>query len=218
MKNDESGSWNTLEVAKLVTSVLTPLLIVWLAYVVDDTVRDAELIRQRAEDERIQAETRQTAVREFSTFIYERRSRSALLLSALLRHAQDPVAESRQEVVERKRQYDEAYFRWNSHHQANLLLVRQILGSSEYSDLEAFVEFRLVRAVFWPIDRCLTDAYDATIRGRDPTAILAKCEASKLIQRALDCGHAITGELFGLSNNKRTSGGASTQTLSARCR
>lgn len=189
MINKEKNPWNKFEIAKLVIPTLTPLLLFSLALFADNLIQKVELARKRSE-----------AVQEFSRFIYERHSRSTLLLSALRRHTQCPVPESKQEVVERKRLYDEAYFNWNTHLQANLLLVRQILGSSEYSKFEAIVELQLVKEMFTPIDTCLTEAYDLTIRGGNPDSVLADCKASELIQRALNCGYAITDELFKLSS------------------
>lgn len=205
--------WNSLEVAKLCASILTPLILFWLAHSVNESIHDADEARERAaiqsqeaqqalEKELRIAETKQAAVQKFSRYIYDRRSRSALLLSALRRHADSPISESLQEVIRRKQQYDEAYFRWNSNHQANLLLVRQVLGSSKYSNFEGMVEFRLVKNTFTPIDQCLTNAYDHTIRDGDPRPILNECKASELIQRALDCGYAITDELFRLSSQE----------------
>ena len=194
MKTEQRNPWNSLEVAKLAATLMTPLVLFCLALIVNESIRETE-------SDRIRSEYRQAAVQELSTFIYERRSRSALLLSALRRHSQDPVPESMQEVIERKRQYDEAYFNWNGHHQANLLLVRQILNSTEYSKFEAFVELRLVREAFTPIDQCLTQAYDITIRGRDPNSVLAECNVSQLMQLSLDCGFAITDALYRVSGN-----------------
>lgn len=139
------------------------------------------------------SEARQSAVRDFSTFIYERRARAELLASALLRGA--PQAE----VTERKQLYDQTYVRWNTNHQANLLLIRQVLGEQGYSEFENLVEFRLVIKVFKPLDDCLTSAYDRRLRGGDPNPILRGCRATVLIQQALDCGYALTDELFRIS-------------------
>jgi hypothetical protein len=79
------------------------------------------------------------------------------------------------------------------------LLVRQVLGATSYSNFESMVEVRLVGKTFAPIDSCLTQAYDLAIRAKDPRTTLAECRATELIQRALDCGYAITDELFKLS-------------------
>ena len=105
------------------------------------------------------------------------------------------------ELTERKTLYDETYHYWNMNHQANLLLVRKILDSSSYSEFEAIVDQRLVLQIFKPLDACLTNAYDAAIRDRDPEPILKQCDAKELIQRALDCGYAISDGLFRISVN-----------------
>ena len=186
--------WNSLEVVKLLVAAATPICLFWLANNVNDSFLEAER-------DRVRQENQHAAVQELSTFIYERYSRSALLLSAIRRHSRSPVGESMREVVERKRAYDEAYFRWNSHLQSNLFLVRKVLDSSRHTLFEEFVEDRLVKNIFSPIDRCLTNAYDLVIRGRDPTSLLADCNASELIQRALNCGYGITDDLYRLGAN-----------------
>ena len=203
--------WNSLEIAKLLASLLTPVLVVMLGFQINQSFREADAAREQAaqaaqraqkelEDGRLQSQARQAAVTNFSRFIYERRARSELLASALKRHAENPTEDSKKEVLDRKRLYDDAYFNWNASHQANLLLVRQVLGSDRYSAFEGMVEFRLVGQTFSPLDSCLTRAYDVAIRSKDPRPILKECNASELIQRALDCGYAITDELFKLSS------------------
>ena len=201
MNNPQRSPWNSLEIVKLAALLLTPLLLFWLAYSINDSIREGELSRQQSKNEQLLSQQRQSAVQKFSKFIYERRSRSELLSSALRRHENEPVQQSMLEVVERKKLYDEAYHHWNTHHQANLLLIRKILDSSSYSKFEGIVESRLVLQTFKPLDSCLTKAYDAAIRNRDPLPILDQCRATDLIQQALDCGYAITDGLFRLSVN-----------------
>ena len=202
--------WNSLEVAKLAVGLLMPLALVAIGYVINSGFRSADEARAEAsrqaeksqkelEDARQLAQTRQAAVGNFSRFIYERRVRSELLHSALRRHGDFPTEDSKKEVIERKRLYDEAYVSWNANHQSNLLLVRQVLGATSYSNFENMVEFRLVARTFAPIDSCLTKGYDLAIRAKDPRSTLQECRARELIQRALDCGYAITDELFKLS-------------------
>ena len=209
MKRSKSP-WNSLEKAKLVVGLLVPVTLAGVGYFINLTFRSADEARAEAlrnservskeiADARLLAQTRQTAVGNFSRFIYERRTRSELLLSALKRHAQAPTEDSKKEILDRKRLYDESYVNWNVNHQANLLLVRQILGASSYSNFEGMVEFRLVAKTFAPLDSCLTQAYDQAIRGTDPSPSLKECHAADLVQRALDCGYAITDELFKLS-------------------
>jgi len=210
MNADGKSTWNSLEIAKLVVGMLTPILVFILGYQVNRSFREADVARIAAAEKSQQlqkeldsarrtAETRQTAVSNFSKFIYERRVRSELLLSALQRHSTNPVEQSLKEIVERKRLYDDAYVLWNANHQANLLLIRQLLGSQTYSDFEGMVEFRLVKNTFTPLDSCLTQAYDLAVRGKDPRQLLKSCRATELIQRSLDCGYAITDELYKLS-------------------
>lgn len=208
--NKPKSPWNSLEVAKLAVGLLMPMALVAIGYVINSGFRSADEARAEAnrqaersqkqlEDARQLAQTRQAAVGNFSRFIYERRVRSELLHSALRRHGDSPTEDSKKEVIERKRLYDEAYVNWNANHQANLLLVRQVLGATSYSNFESMVEFRLVAKTFAPIDSCLTRGYDLAIRAKDPRSTLAECRSAELIQRALDCGYAITDELFKLS-------------------
>jgi hypothetical protein len=193
MGDPAKNPWNSLEIVRLAVGLLMPLLLFWIGHTVNDSLRTIEAQRQRAE-------TRRTAVQALSRFIYERRVRAELLNSALRRNAENrrPVAASVDELVRRKQLYDEAYVSWNANHQANLFLVRQVLGAERYSEFESIVEFRLVKQVFTPLDACLTRAYDSAIRGGDPRPELEKCQTSKLLQRALNCGYAITDELFKL--------------------
>lgn len=200
MSDKEKGLWNSLEVVKLSVGLLIPLLLFWIGYMVNDSLRRVEAGRKQLETQRQLSETRRAAIQALSRFIYERRVRSELLASALLRNAEKPVKTSTDELVRRKQLYDEAYVSWNTNHQANLFLVRLVLGASEYSEFESMVEFRLVKQVFAPLDACLTRAYDRAIRGEDPRAEIESCRASELLQRALDCGYAITDELFKLAD------------------
>jgi hypothetical protein len=199
MPNTGKNNWSSLEITKIIISLLTPLFLFWLGYITNESIRDTEQTRQQLEKKRQEAEDKQSAVQQFSKYIYERRTRAELLASALKRHANAPNSVSLKEVIDRKRLYDEAYFNWNANHQTNLLLVRQILGSKQYSAFESIVEFRLVGKIFKPIDSCLTQAYDAAIRDIDPRPILKDCNSVTLMQQALDCGYAITDELFKLS-------------------
>lgn len=206
-----NSPWNSLETAKIVASLVTPVLVVLLGYQINQSFREADIARELSaqaaqlaqkefEDARLRANARQAAVTNFSRFIYERRARSELLASALKRHAESPTEDSKREVSDRKRLYDDAYFNWNANHQANLFLVRQVLSSDRYTAFEGMVESRLVVQTFSPLDTCLTRAYDAAIRSKDPRPILEECNASELVQRALDCGYAITDALFKLSS------------------
>ncbi|MEM6680927.1 MAG: hypothetical protein AAF607_01680 [Pseudomonadota bacterium] len=188
-------TWNSLEVTKLIVGMLTPiiLLVVGINFERGQAALDKELQN---------LEARRLAIRELSESIYLRGVRSELLLSSLKRHWKSPSEVSLDEVVLRKQQYDQAYAEWGRKHQANLLSIRQILGTQEYSVFESVVEFRLVSQAFRPLDECLTTAYDMTIRAQNPSDILTNCNANQLRRSVLDCGYAITDELFRLSANK----------------
>jgi hypothetical protein len=202
--------WNSLEVAKLISSLATPILIAFIGYQINLSFRAADAARdeqarmvEKGQIELAKTEEeiriRQQSVERFSQYIYERRTRSELLLSGLKRHARDPTELSKNEVVERKRLYDDAYVKWNANNQANLFLIRQVLGMKTYTTFEQIVETRLVGKIFNPLDACLTRAYDAAIRNSDPMPILDACDAKDLVQQALDCGYAVTDQLFQLS-------------------
>ena len=210
MSNREKGPWNSLEIAKLACGLLTPMLLFWIGHIAKDSLRAAEESRKQLEAQRQTGETRRAAIQALSRFIYERRVRAEMLASALRRNAERPVGASKDELVKRKQLYDEAYVAWNANHQANLFLVRQVLGARDYSEFESIVEFRLVKQVFAPLDACLTRAYDRAIRDGDPRPELETCRAPELLQRALDCGYAITDELFKLA----TAGGDARQARS----
>lgn len=228
MNTERKSAWNSLEITKLVVAMLTPLLVAIIGYQISRSFRKADEARAAAlieaqqlqkalEDNRRTSEIRQVAVSNFSKFIYERRVRSELLHSALQRHFANPAEQSKKEIIERKRLYDEAYVLWNANHQANLLLIRQLLGSNTYSDFEGMVEFRLVAKTFAPLDACLTRAYDLAIRDQDPRRLLKECNAMQLIQRSLDCGYAITDELYKLSSMANSASAQAASIVDRRC-
>ena len=211
MTEPTRSPWNSLEIAKLVVGSLTPITLAAFGVFANlsfreadearaEALRKAETVQRELDASKSLATTRQNAVGALSRYIYERRVRSEMLLSGLRRHANSPSDESRREVVARKGLYDEAYVSWNTNHLANLLLIRQILGATTYSEFESMLEFRITSQVFAPLDKCLTEGYDMAIRNKDPRPILESCHATELVQRALDCGYAISDELFRLSS------------------
>jgi len=189
--------WNSLEISKIIIAVLTPLLLFWLGYLVSDSTKQTERALKEIEQTKEEQRNNQLAVQNLAKRIYERRSRAELLASSLKRDV------SEDEIIKRKSQYDEAYFKWNRDHQANLLLVRTVLGEKQYSDFEAMIEFHLVGKVFAPLDSCLTKAYDKRIKtGGGAKEILSSCNSKTLLQQALDCGYALTDELFKLTEKE----------------
>lgn len=205
--------WNSLEISKILISVLTPLLLFWLGYLVSDSTKQTERALKEIEQTKEEQRNNQLAVQNLAKRIYERRSRAELLASSLKRNV------SEDEIIKRKSQYDEAYFKWNRDHQANLLLVRSVLGDKQYSDFESMIEFHLVGKIFTPLDSCLTKAYDKRIKtGGGAKEILSSCNSKILLQQALDCGYALTDELFKLTEkNSENQRHEASSIVSERC-
>ncbi|AZZ98793.1 hypothetical protein [Pseudoalteromonas sp. R3] len=210
---NERKVWTSLEIVKLVVSVLTPLLLLWLGMIVNVSIQETEHAIRKAEEAREIQRINQLAIQSLAKRVYERRSRAELLASSLKRNV------SLEETIERKTNYDDAYFQWNKDHQANLLLVRSVLGSQQYSEFESMIEFYLVRKIFSPLDRCLTKAYDYRMTtGNSGKGILLDCNANELLQQALDCGYALTDELFKLTErNGSNQRAVSSNVIKQRC-
>lgn len=168
--------------AILIGFLLTGLIGAWLSYYYNLKQMD----RERALDNIV---ARRQAAQDFARFIYERRTRAELLSSAFRRQAQ------MEEIISRKKQYDESYASWGSNLQANLLIIRSLVESLNYSEFEYDVEFYLV-PIFRRIDQCLTAAYDLCVANKNYLSALDKCDMVNELQLALDCGYAITDELF----------------------
>jgi hypothetical protein len=110
--------------------ILTGLLAAAFAKQLDNWAKQREVDaanRTRAVD----------AVKEISDLLYERRVRSVMYASALEHSGQEA------EVAPARRSYDDAFARWNTKLQSNMLRVREIsggLGSEERSPIE--IQFR----------------------------------------------------------------------------
>ncbi len=181
----------------VVTFALTGILGSSIAALIGQQTKDIELARQ-------ETVARKTAIQNLSRYIYERRVRAELLASSVRRSA--PVDELR----ERKRNYDDSYVRWNTDNKANLFLVRDILKETEYTFIESVIDSRLVSDALAPLDACITKAYDLALSSKNAEAVQAldQCSAKQLLQLTLDCGYAITDELYKLTS------GATTQLIS----
>lgn len=192
-----------------------PLIVVLVSFVLSGIIAGSfthwlSSSQSEREQRRLLMQNRKAAVQRLSTFVYERRARAEMLASSFRRAA--PI----EEVKERKRLYDDAYVKWNANHQANLFLVRDVLEEKDYSYFESVVEFTLVGKVFAPLDACLTRAYDAAIKGDDPVALIDDCDARRLLQEALDCGYAVSNELYRLSGSVGTRADAEAE-IKRRC-
>lgn len=132
---------------------------------------------------------RNEAVQRIADLVYERRIRARMATAAIRRKAEPD------EIRYRKRAYDEAFVEWNKKVQQNVFRIRDISGETGVTRLETQFQDLLVPALS-EIDRCLTRAYDAEIKGQpDAVAILAACRMDDLHQFVLDCGATFTNEL-----------------------
>ena len=124
-----------------------------------------------------------------------------LLKSALVRYTNHPESsQGRSILVERKRRYDEALFKWNASRHANLLMVRETLGDDAYTRIEELLERRLVSSALTPLNRCLTEAFDIVIGEEDSNVSELMEHAGRHLEFARDCGFQITEELYSLSS------------------
>ncbi|MEO1471201.1 MAG: hypothetical protein AAFV86_19320 [Pseudomonadota bacterium] len=153
----------------------------------------AEADRAAEADRRL----RIAAARDFAELIGERRTRAALVASALRRGAE--FWADTDELCHRKRAYDEAYLRWNVRIQSAMLQVRELVDAPDYSRIETVIEERLVVRLLSPADACLTDGYDAAIAGRGGAAAWDGCEGDRLRRQTRICGVAITDAIHALS-------------------
>jgi hypothetical protein len=133
-------------------------------------------------------QTKKAALSEISMMAQERRVRAGLVASALERNAE------LEEVKERRRSYDESYVNWNKSLHINLMWVRDILETDEYTFLERQVEQKLTK-VMREIDACLTRAYDERSAGKDPKGILAECKMPSMLEKNRECAYYLVEEL-----------------------
>jgi hypothetical protein len=192
--------WNSLEIAKFAASLITPLAVVYIGYLITNATHNADTRNAEQVQSREAIQARQVGVIALSQFIYERRVRAELLASSLKRNAVNLTTDAKEEMIERKRKYDEAYANWNTNAQANLFRVRATLQANTYTYFEDIFEKRLIGSYFNPLDACLTNAYDVAIKNGDPRPTLDACNTRDLLQKVLDCGYAITNDLYGASS------------------
>jgi predicted nucleic acid-binding protein len=180
---ERKSPWNSLEAAKLIVAALIPI-----------SVFLAGVFISQAAKKHDEATAQMNAISQLSRSALERRSRSELLASAMRRHAEAPIAESLAEVQVRKLAYETAYVEWNANLDRHMLTLRHASNASEYSTLEGHLQHSLVNQVFKPLDACLTDAFDKTIRKMEKEAgeALKACGVSKLLEWSLTCTYDIS--------------------------
>jgi hypothetical protein len=176
-------------------SVILGFALTWgIGTILTDNYKNAQLANQRS----IQAAERRRdlnihGVNELSRLMYERRIRAELLFYSLLRHA--PLAE----LKERKAAYDTVFVRWNRDLQATQLTIRSMVGDTEYSELESYVQYGLTPH-FANIDKALTTAYDFKVRNPHGVPTIDKHYIEDELTATLDCAYSITNDLWTISN------------------
>jgi hypothetical protein len=138
---------------------------------------------------------RREAVNGLSSLLYERRIKAGMVVSSMRRNAE------LDEIKDRKRSYDATYVDWNKNIRQNLFMIREVMGETQFSDLEQDFENLLI-APLSQMDACLTRAYDQRIALQDPKPQLETCKMADLYQLTLDCGAAFTNELYKLTRIK----------------
>jgi len=162
--------------------ILTGIIGWWLTTRYNEKEKIHDLARARYENGTKAAE-------DFARLVYRRYARATMLESSLLRNA--PI----EELTSRKKDYDEAYADWQTGLQANLFIIQKLTRKFDYQRLESPVENKLARS-FASVDKCLTAAYDARMRGAAPRPVLEQCNIHKQLKDTLDVSYVVTEELF----------------------
>lgn len=137
-------------------------------------------------------QARRAAMQSISDLIYERRTRGGMVVSTLRRGA------DLDELRHRKRAYDEVFVEWNKRLQSNMMQIREVVGTTESAVIERLFQ-ELLAPPLTTMDVCLTKGYDVRLQGQDPLPIIQDCHYATLHQFTLDCGAAMTDELYRLS-------------------
>jgi predicted outer membrane lipoprotein len=166
------------------------ILLTWICGTfLTDSIKNAQIQRERVlELERSRRAAASQGVNSIAALMYDRRTRTELVLAALRRNA--PI----EEVRRRKEAYDSSYVAWNRSLQSTLLGVRQLVGEESYLSFEAYIEQGLAPH-FRILDQIVTDAYDARLSGRQPPPEHGRNHIAEL-QAVLDCAYAITDALW----------------------
>jgi hypothetical protein len=148
------------------------------------------ILAESAKKRDIEVSTRQRtadAVKTITDILYERAVRGSMVVSSLRRHA--PIDELR----ERKKAYDDVFIRYNSEMQSNLFRIREMFGTTDYTDFNALMEGALHEPLTAQ-DSCITNAYDDAIASEDDKRKLAD-EVLQHCKIQLHPGHSNFAEL-----------------------
>lgn len=148
------SSWRTLIRHPLFLTIVAFCLTTFIGGVYDHILNQRDVAR---------TEARQAldGMREFSTLVFGRQTRSDLVRSAVSRG--DGV-----DARARKAAYDEIYVRWNNTLPLNLSDLRAYVGPRDNSKIYEKAVNQSIRVAFRETDVCLTHAYDVARRAGFP--------------------------------------------------
>lgn len=200
----KDSPWNSLEWAKLGVAILIPVSILVAGQLFARHQRQADQRAAQHQREADDQKARREAIQKLSRSVLERRGRAELVYSAMVRQgAAGEIRESREEIVRRKKEYDEAFAAWNTTISDNMIVLRQATNQDNYSRFEAYFQKSLSVQVFKKMDTCLTRAYDRILRddAKEATRLLDECLMPSLLGQALTCGYALTEQARAIVGN-----------------
>jgi len=164
----------------IVGFLLTGIIGTGLSYYINSNQLKGQEIKARKENGIL-------AINKISEMMYQRYTAAALLASSLKRNS------AVEELKERKKMYDDAYFRWNTNILIIELTVRGLTSDTVYSKIEGKIEHCL-KDHFSNIDQYLTDGYDARLEKR--TWQYDSTFAKNELQDCLNCSYTIINYLW----------------------
>jgi hypothetical protein len=179
-KSDSKSKWEHPLVIAFFGFLLTGIVGSIISYQIQR--RNAEIDRNAKHYE---AST--TAIAGFSDLLYTRYVRAGFLHSALKRRAK------KEEIVERKRLYDQAVVAQESGLFGKELLIREALLEHQYSSFESLYDNR-VRPAFHRVDDLLTVATDRYLQ--DAKTELPFNDIKTAYDESRNCGYALINLVF----------------------
>jgi hypothetical protein len=184
----------------VISFLLTGVLGVGVTHLIDSRQKARDLLMN---EENAKQTATQVNFRAFSELIYSRYTRASLLYSALKRRALE------KEIVQRKQEYDNAYYEWDAKLMTSSFLLRQAEGVSAYGDFETDVQHKFT-PLFKAMDSCLTTAYDDRILRHLPVEPrLDRClgmndPTHSIMRTTLSCSYAVTDKIYQFMSGLRS--------------
>lgn len=188
------STWNSLEVAKLVVSILTPFTVLWVGYSLTNAQRDADSRRMREKvAQELSAETfdRLHSIAQFAAALD---SKSGALIPSL-------------DVSEAHKRWHESVVEWGKYRAWNRARILRVLGGNK-EFLDVFGKIHRTN-YFAQLDGCVAEAYEAKEQDADPAEILQDCRFASGFQTAEDCVSALSFALMDVASHPKRAESAS---------